>query len=125
MKASEVVSFLTDVIAREGDLKVKTLTGFWVRTIPETGERVVVCSVGDGEELGEPGVDRIKSVDFQPSNHRYGNKMAIATMESGKKDFVFAWYDDELTFLEEELIGLTVAEACILKQKRDTEYLQS
>lgn len=51
LKISQVVEFLESVKEREGDLKVQTLTGFWVRSIPATGERVVVCAVGDGQSL--------------------------------------------------------------------------
>lgn len=51
LKISQVVEFLEGVKEREGDLKVQTLTGFWVRSIPATGERVVVCAVGDAQSL--------------------------------------------------------------------------
>lgn len=51
LKISQVVEFLEGVKEREGDLKIQTLTGFWVRSIPATGERVVVCAVGDAQSL--------------------------------------------------------------------------
>lgn len=53
MKISKVVEFLEKVKETDGDLEVQSITGFWVRTIPRTGERVIVCSVGDGKPLGE------------------------------------------------------------------------
>ena len=39
---------------------------------------------------------RIKSVIFQDSDHRYGDREAIATMEDGSEKFVFPWFSDEL-----------------------------
>lgn len=51
LKISQVVEFLEGVKEREGDIKIQTLTGFWVRSIPATGERVVVCAVGDAKSL--------------------------------------------------------------------------
>lgn len=51
MKISRVIEFLEGVKEKDGDLEVQTITGFWVRTTPETGERVVVCAVGDGKSI--------------------------------------------------------------------------
>ena len=68
---------------------------------------------------------QIESVIFQNSYRREGNKEAIAVVEGGQRIFVFAWFDDELTFKEEELVNLTVEEARDLKQNRDIAYLQS
>lgn len=68
---------------------------------------------------------QIKSVVFQPSEHRYGNMEAVATMEDGEEKFVFPWFDDELSFRPEELIGKTIEEARDLKQAKDIAYLQS
>lgn len=60
MKISRVIEFLENVKATEGDLELsavtgnwapepKPVTGFWVRTIPSTGERVIICSLGEAE----------------------------------------------------------------------------
>lgn len=68
---------------------------------------------------------RIKSVLFQDSDSRYGNKEVRAIMDDGGEQLVFAWFDDELRFLPGEFIGLTVEEARDLKTKRDIAYLQS
>jgi hypothetical protein len=38
---------------------------------------------------------------------------------------VVAWYPDELTFTEQEFIGLTIDEARSLVMERDVEYLKS
>lgn len=70
-------------------------------------------------------MSRISEVKFQDSDSRYGNKEATAVMEHGGKEFVFAWFDDELTFTTQELIGLTIEEARDLKQARDISYLRS
>lgn len=51
MKISRVVTFLESIKDRDGDVEIQTITGFWVKTIPATGERVVVCAVGDGKSI--------------------------------------------------------------------------
>ena len=68
---------------------------------------------------------QIVSVRFQDSDHRYGDKEAVAIMENGQETFVFPWFSDELSFKEEELLGLTIEQARDLKQARDTAYLMS
>ena len=70
-------------------------------------------------------MSKIAEVKFQDSDSRYGNKEAVAVMAHGGKEFVFAWFDDELTFAPQDLIGLTIEEARDLKQSRDIAYLQS
>ena len=70
--------------------------------------------------------NHITEVVFRESDNRYGNREAVATLADGSLGvFVIAWFDDELTFKEEELINLTVEEARDLRQDRDTAYLQS
>jgi len=68
---------------------------------------------------------RIYSVIFQDSDHRYGDKEVIATMEDGSTKFVFAWFSDELQFTRTEFLGLTIDQARDLKQARDVAYLRS
>lgn len=51
MKISQAIEFLSDVQGRNGDLDLESITGFWVRRTPSTGERVVVPSVGDGKSV--------------------------------------------------------------------------
>lgn len=68
---------------------------------------------------------KISSVKFQDSENRYGDKEAVATMENGSEEFVFAWFSDELSFREEELLGLTIEQARDLKTTRDIAYLRS
>ena len=70
-------------------------------------------------------MNRIKSVTFQDSENRYGDKEAVAIMEDGTEQLVFAWFSDELSFREEELVAMTIEQARDLKQERDIAYLQS
>jgi NADPH-dependent 2,4-dienoyl-CoA reductase/sulfur reductase-like enzyme len=51
LRISRVIDFLTTVQTEEGDLELQSITGFWVRSIPATGERVVVCAVGDAKSI--------------------------------------------------------------------------
>jgi len=66
---------------------------------------------------------QIVSVRFQDSDHRYGDKEAVATLEDGREEFVFPWFSDELNFREEDLLGLTIEQARDVKVARDTAYL--
>lgn len=53
MKISQIVEFLEKVKESEGDLEVVAITGFWIRTVPSTGLKVVVSSIGDGKSIEE------------------------------------------------------------------------
>lgn len=53
MKISRIVEFLERVKEADGDLEVQTIVGLQVKTIPATGERVVVCFVCDTQMLEE------------------------------------------------------------------------
>lgn len=70
-------------------------------------------------------MNRIKTVKFQDSTRRYGNREAMATMDDGSEEFVFCWFDDELSFSPQELIAMTIEQARDLKQERDMAYLRS
>jgi hypothetical protein len=70
-------------------------------------------------------MNRIKSVKFEDSQHRYGDREAIATMDDGSEMVVFHWFSDELSFSKEELIGMTLEQARDLRTARDIAYLQS
>jgi len=50
---SRVIEMLESIQSRDGDLRLQSITGFWVRTIPSTGERIVVPAVGDGKSLDD------------------------------------------------------------------------
>lgn len=49
----------------------------------------------------------------------------IATFDTGEEEELFEYYPDEISFTESEFIGLTKAEACKLKFKKDQDYLRS
>lgn len=73
---------------------------------------------------------KIKEVTFRPTHHKYGNQEAYVLLEDEDGLAVgvttaFVWFDDELTFREEELVGLTLEQAQDLKQQRDIAYLRS
>lgn len=53
MKISEIVAFLNGVSEKEGDIEMESITGFWVRAIPVSEKRVVVCAVGEGLSLND------------------------------------------------------------------------
>lgn len=50
---SKVIEFLEGVKERDGDLRVRSVTGFWVRQIPRTGEKVVICVSGNSQAMDE------------------------------------------------------------------------
>jgi hypothetical protein len=71
-------------------------------------------------------MNRIKSVKFQDSENRYGDREAVATMDDGTEEmFVVAWFSDELSFIPNEFVGLTIEEARDLKEEKDRSYLRS
>lgn len=47
------------------------------------------------------------------------------TLEDGNEQLLFDYYPDEITFSENEFVGLTIDEARHLKFKKDQAYLQS
>lgn len=53
MLIGDVVAFLERVKEDFGNIRLDTVTGFWTRQIPSTGEWIVVGSIGDGKAIGE------------------------------------------------------------------------
>lgn len=47
------------------------------------------------------------------------------TYQDGKSEVLFEFYPDEISFREEEFIGLTRAEACELRTRKDVAFLRS
>lgn len=47
------------------------------------------------------------------------------TLDNNIEEFLFEFYPDEISFSQEEFVGLTVEEAKGLKFKKDKAYLQS
>ena len=66
--------------------------------------------------------NKIKSVKFLKD--RFAVE-AHAIFDDGKESVLFVYFPDELSFTEEELIGLTDEEAYNLFIKKDNEYLRS
>lgn len=73
---------------------------------------------------------RITTVQFVPYDiNRYGTTFhqteIIAYWQDGSFSLLFSYYEDEIKFRADELIGLTRAEAIALRHQKDKEYLQS
>jgi len=49
----------------------------------------------------------------------------IVQFDDGSKKTIFEFYPDELSFIEDEFIGLTEEQARKLKVEKDIKYLQS
>jgi hypothetical protein len=47
------------------------------------------------------------------------------TYDNGKKEMLFKYYPDEISFNKKEFIGLTAIQALELYHKKDKAYLQS
>lgn len=54
-----------------------------------------------------------------------GQNVVNATLDDGTTERLFSYYFDELTFTENEFVGLTVRQAQDLFTERDLEYLRS
>ena len=61
----------------------------------------------------------------RPSISRYGNVEFYVLKSDGFTAIAFPWFDDELSFQPDDVIGKTLEEARDLKQARDIQYLQS
>lgn len=48
----------------------------------------------------------------------------IATFSNGEVKTIFSFYPDEISFRDNEFIGLTERQAVNLKYKKDLKYLQ-
>lgn len=67
----------------------------------------------------QPKITRIDRIGL------YGSCTLTAHYDNGTWGQLFSYYIDELSFSDDELIGLTEDEAHALYQQRDTEYLRS
>lgn len=67
----------------------------------------------------------ITQAEVRPSISRYGNVEFYVLKSDGHTTIAFAWFDDELSFQPNDVIGKTLEEARDLKQTRDVAYLQS
>lgn len=53
------------------------------------------------------------------------NAPSNSQFDDGSKKTIFEFYPDELSFIEDEFIGLTEEQARKLKVEKDIKYLQS
>lgn len=73
---------------------------------------------------------KIAAVEFRPEplfvGLGPGGPVEVhATFDDGQTTRLFGFYPDELTFTEEDLVGLTAREARDLHYQRDLEWLRS
>ena len=65
--------------------------------------------------------NKIKKVKFVKNKFQ---TEVLVTFEDDSFLTLFSYYPDELSFTEDEFIGLTVQEALSLVHKKDKEYLR-
>jgi len=70
---------------------------------------------------------KITSASISPLPKDLFDPMPIvtATFEDGSTRRLFDYFPDEITFTEDEFVGLTLDEAFDLKHKKDVAYLKS
>lgn len=74
--------------------------------VDTTGPKIVTCKI-EGDGVGG------------------ASTCVYATFEDGTNKLLFIFFSDELTFTEQEFVGLTEAQAHALHYQRDLAYLQS
>ena len=65
------------------------------------------------------------SITAQPKGLFDEMHKIFVTTEDNKEQFLFEYYPDEITFTENEFVGLTIDEAKYLKFEKDKLFLQS
>ena len=65
------------------------------------------------------------SITAQPKGLFDEMPKIFVTTEDNKEQFLFEYYPDEITFTENEFVGLTIDEAKYLKFEKDKLFLQS
>lgn len=70
---------------------------------------------------------KIVSVSISAMPKSMFDKMPVvtATFEDGTSKVLFSYYPDEISFTENEFVGLTEDEAHQLKHDKDVRFLQS
>jgi len=70
---------------------------------------------------------KIVSADVGKMPEKMTDRISEVTvsLEDGSQTVLFSYYPDELTFLPEEFVGLTVEEGKDLRRAKDTAYLRS
>lgn len=79
------------------------------------------------ESLNSTVVNKIVSVRITPLPKHLGDPLpqVWATLSDGTIKLLFTYYADEISFDDQELVGLTEEEARLLKFGRDRAHLQS
>jgi hypothetical protein len=69
---------------------------------------------------------KIKSarITAQPKSFLDPMPQVYVTLEDGTEQFLYEYYPDEISFTEQEFVGLTIAEAKTLKFNKDKKYLK-
>ena len=67
----------------------------------------------------------IKHATISPADELGHQNIIVITMEDDSYKSICRYYTDELSFNEQEFVGLTEGEARKLCHNRDVEYLQS
>jgi len=65
------------------------------------------------------------SISPQPKDMFDPMPVVTATFEDGSTQRLFDYFPDEISFTEDEFVGLTLDEAFALKHKKDVAYLKS
>jgi hypothetical protein len=68
---------------------------------------------------------RIQSIFFPPKKHSFDRQTIVGAFDDGIDRELFGYFTDEISFTENELIGLTHEEAQYLRTRKDVAYLQS
>jgi len=64
-------------------------------------------------------------ITAQPKSFFDPMPQVYVTLEDGNEQFLFEYYPDEISFTEQELIGLTIKESITLKFNKDKKYMQT
>jgi len=68
-------------------------------------------------------VKRIIKTEFKRS--AFSPTTINAMFDDGSREDILSFYEDEISFSEYELVGMTKSEASMLQFKKDKAYLQS
>jgi hypothetical protein len=79
------------------------------------------------DDLGSRSMNLIVSARITPLPKRIGDPLpeVWATFSDGTEKMLFTYFPDEISFQEEDFLGLDEEEARLYKFGRDRSYLQS
>jgi len=102
-----------------GEAKRTTTDGFF------QGLAQHVTALVKGPVVEGPAEPVIVSATIGPAMGSYGSLTATAVFDDGSTAEVVSWYDDEISFTESELIGLTQKRVIRLFHDKDIAYIKS